>query len=107
MSLLGHRFRQRFGLARLLSADAGGIEEHDEPTVHACRFEGSTKRLVAPDGTDATSEAVLFTAVKVEPGDLLWLPGTTPGDVNTQRRPLRVTPCVNIRGGLDHYEVYV
>ncbi|MCY1043334.1 hypothetical protein OV208_18600 [Corallococcus sp. bb12-1] len=107
MSLLGHRFRQRFGLARLLSTNARGEEEYSEPTVHACRYEGSTKRLVASDGTDATTEAVFFTHVKVGPGDALWLPGDTPGDLNTQRRPLRVTPCFNIRGGLDHYEVYV
>ncbi|RKH19135.1 hypothetical protein D7X74_07545 [Corallococcus sp. CA047B] len=105
--LLGHRMKQRFSLAKLLSTNSRGEEDFAEPTVHACRFEGSTKRLVASDGTDATSEAVFFTLAKVEPGDALWLPGDTPGDLNTQRRPLRVTPCFDIRGQLDHYEVYV
>ncbi|RKG95572.1 hypothetical protein D7V97_36990 [Corallococcus sp. CA053C] len=105
--LMGHRLRQRFGLARLLGVNNRGEEDFAEPTVHACRFEGSTKRLVTSDGTDATSEAVLFTTVEVKPGDALWLPGATPGDLDTRRRPLRITPCFDIRGGLDHYEVYV
>ncbi|RKG99205.1 hypothetical protein [Corallococcus carmarthensis] len=105
--LLGHRLKQRFGLARLLGVNDRGQEDFSAPTVHACRYEGSTKRLVTSDGTDATSEAMLFTKVKVEPGDALWLPGDTPGDLNTRRRPLRITPCTDIRGGTDHYEVYV
>lgn len=105
--LLGHRLNQRFWLARLLSTNARGEEDHAPPTSHACRYEGSTKRLVTSDGSDATSEALLFVTVMVRPGDLLWLPGDTPGDLNTQRRPLRITPCPNIRGKVDHYEVYV
>ncbi|RKH64118.1 hypothetical protein [Corallococcus aberystwythensis] len=105
--LLGHRLKQRFGLARLLGVNDRGQEDFSAPKRHACRFEGSTKRLVTTDGTDATSEAVLFTIVEVGPGDAVWLPGATPGDLNTRRRPLRVTPCFDIRGTLDHYEVYV
>ncbi|NNC17665.1 hypothetical protein HJC22_18260 [Corallococcus exiguus] len=105
--LLGHRLKHRFGLARLLGVNDRGQEDFDTPKRHACRFEGSTKRLVTTDGTDATSEAVLFTKVEVGPGDAVWLPGTTPGDLDTRRRPLRITPCFDIRGALDHYEVYV
>jgi hypothetical protein len=105
--LMGHRLNQRFGLARLLGVNDRGQEDFAAPTVHACRYEGSTKRLVTSDGTDATSEAVLFTIVEVRPGDALWLPGAAPGDLDTRRRPLRITPCFDIRGALDHYEVYV
>ncbi|MBZ4371480.1 hypothetical protein [Corallococcus sp. AS-1-6] len=105
--LLGHRLKQRFWLARLLGVNDRGQEDFSVPTVHSCRCEGSVKRLVTTDGTDATSEAVLYTTVEVGPGDALWLPGATPGDLNTRRRPLRVNPCPNIRGETDHFEVYV
>ncbi|RKH09739.1 hypothetical protein D7V97_15620 [Corallococcus sp. CA053C] len=107
MSLLGHRFRHRFGLAQLLSTDARGEEEYSEPTTHACRYEGSVRRITAADGTDAITEAILYTGVEVKPGDAIWLPGTTPGDLNTQRHPLLVTPRFAIGGAIDHYEVAV
>ncbi|MFP2897566.1 hypothetical protein [Corallococcus sp. 4LFB] len=107
MSLLGHRFRQRFGLARRVGVNDRGQEDFATPVEHACRFEASVRRITTLDGTDATTEAMLFTSVEVAPEDAVWLPGTTPGDLNTRRRPLKVTPCFNMSGKLDHYEVAV
>jgi hypothetical protein len=107
VSLLGHRFRHTFHVARWLSTNARGEHQYAEPEAHRCRYQGSVKRLVAADGTDATSEAVLFTAAKVELRDTVYPPGADPEDIGAGRQPLRVTPRHNLEGALDHYEVYL
>ncbi|QSQ19322.1 hypothetical protein JY651_28750 [Pyxidicoccus parkwayensis] len=107
MSLMGHRFVHTFHVARWLSTNARGEHEYSAPEPHACRYQGSVKRLVAADGTDATSEAVLFTHVKVELRDTVYPPGADVKDVGAGKQPLRVTPLNNLDGQLDHYEVYL
>lgn len=107
MSLMGHRHRQVFHLARWLSTNARGEHEYSEPEPHRCRYEGSTRRLVTADGTDAVSEAVLYTAVPVAEKDTVYPPGADPEDFSAGRQPLRVSAQVGLGGRVDHYEVYL
>jgi hypothetical protein len=107
MSLMGHRFRHTFHVARWLSTNPRGEHEYSEPQPSRCRYQGSVKRLVAADGTDATSEAVLFTHTRVELRDTVYPPGADVEDIGAGKQPLRVTPRFNLAGALDHYEVYL
>lgn len=107
MSLMGHRFKHTFHLARRLSTNARGEHEYSEPEPHRCRYEGSVKRLVTADGSDATSEAVLFTHVEVKKDDTIYPPGADTDDLDDGRPPLRVVPCDGLNGKVDHYEVYL
>ncbi|QSQ28025.1 hypothetical protein JY651_07915 [Pyxidicoccus parkwayensis] len=104
---MGHRFVHTFHLARWLSTNARGEHEYSAPEPHACRYQGSIKRLVAADGTDATSEAILFTHAKMELRDTVYPPGADTEDVGAGKQPLRVTPRFDLFGKLDHYEVYL
>ncbi|MBJ6762805.1 hypothetical protein JGU66_18735 [Myxococcaceae bacterium JPH2] len=107
MTLLGHRFNQRFHLARLLQSDARGMTEYADPVPYRCRYQGSTRRVVDTNGDMAVTEGVYYTPVEVRSGDLLWRPGDDPQDESMGRPPLRVTPRYNMSGNLDHYEVFV
>ncbi|QSQ17233.1 hypothetical protein [Myxococcus landrumensis] len=107
MTLLGHTFRHTFHLAKHVSTNAGGESEYAAPEPHSCRYQGATKRIVASDGSERVTEAVLYTAVEVHPQDYVYPPGADLDDYGAGRCPLRVTPRNNLAGELDHYEVYL
>ncbi|RJS19562.1 hypothetical protein DRW03_21255 [Corallococcus sp. H22C18031201] len=107
MTLLGHRFKQRFFLARLLQSGARGMTEYADPVAYRCRYQGSTRRVVDTNGDMAVTEGVFHTAIEVRSGDLVWRPGDDPQDPSQGKSPLRVTPHYDMRGQLDHYEVFI
>ncbi|GEL75557.1 hypothetical protein [Myxococcus virescens] len=105
--LMGHALRQRFWLERLLVTNARGEHEYAEPELHACRYQGTMKRIVTTDGEERVAAGLMYCAVEVRPEDRVYPPGTSPDDEDAGKPPIHVVTHVNLMGAVDHYEVYL
>ncbi len=106
-SLLAEDFRETLHVRRFLRmADNGRREEYADAVPYPCRWEPGARLVKTAEGRQQVCEGTLYTAARVTPRDLLWLPGTDPEDYKASRRALNSYERKDLEtGAFDHSEV--
>lgn len=104
MSRFTHLMQEELSYRRLVGTSATGSKTYDPPrqsppALLKGRLEWQRRRVINDRGEEALSEAVIFTAERLRPGDLIVIEGRDwPVKAVSQRKGL-------YGGVTDHWEV--